>query len=71
MPKILSSLNESITDEKKCALFLLSNIAGSSDKDLVDELLKEDAIIDRVIQLSNNDNIVLKGEATWVLTNAI
>ena len=69
--RVLSILNCGTTENKKNALFSLSNITGSSNKEHIRMFMEEEELVGRVIMLSNNDHRQLKGEATWVLTNAI
>lgn len=59
------------TEDKNRALFGLSNITGGANKEHVRYFMEEESLVERVIMLSNNDARQLKGEATWVLTNAI
>ena len=33
--------------------------------------MDQELLVERIMQFSNNNNKELKGEATWVLTNAI
>ena len=68
MPCLYNILCSGTFGDKKLGLFLLSNIAASSDKNVIKELLDEELLIDRILELSNNLNIEMKGEATWVIT---
>ena len=58
-------------DDKKFALFTLSNITGDVDTFHIQLFLQEENLFERVLNLSNMHNKQLKSEATWVLTNAI
>ena len=72
MPKLLDILLTGRSDDKATALFILSNIAGSSDdKDHIHALIEEDLLIDRVVELTHHAELVIASEATFVLTNAI
>lgn len=68
---MLELLNVGTSEDKKCALFGLSNITGGLNKDHIRYFMEEESLVERVIMLSNSELKQLRGEATWVLTNAI
>jgi len=52
-------------------MFALSNITGGTNLEHIHMFMLEHNLVERIIQISNNNAVALKGEATWVLTNAI
>ena len=70
-PNILEIINTGLGQDKKHALFALSNIAAGSDKEPIRALLDETLLMERVIELMNHTEVTLMGEASWVIANAI
>ena len=56
MPKLLEILLSGPRDDRKSALFTLSNIAGSTYKEHIHALINDDQglLIDRVIELTHH-----------------
>ena len=65
---MLSTADKSV---KHKALFCLSNVAGSVNLDHKNMLIEEEMLVERVIQLTENDYGPVQIEALWVLTNLI
>jgi len=49
LARALEILNCSTTENKKNVLFTLSNITGCRDKDLIDSVIKDYLLVDRVL----------------------
>jgi len=71
LPRALEILQNGATEDRKFILWSLSNITGSVYETHISTVLEEDLLMQYVASLMSHENIEIKGEATWVVTNGI
>ena len=66
---IITSDNRQL-ESVKTSLFCLSNVTGGTSRHVA-LVMEQEVLVCTVLQLMTNSNLIVSGEATWVIANCL